>query len=111
MKKISLFISLLISLSVCAEIPCDVYLMGTVNGWQPKEKFKFRKTSDPDVAYLSLSHIEGEFKIANSDWNVINYGGCDYLGDIQTVEVGEYKPVWCASYYRCEGLNDVIIVL
>lgn len=117
MKKLERFVhfvflvAFMIAPSIAkAEIPGDVYLKGTQNGWASDQKYKFQPTSDPDVVYLHIDQLDGEFKIADDDWSVINYGGSGYLGETMEVTTGTYRAVYRAKNFNSSGLKNVTFI-
>lgn len=54
--------------------PCDLYLEGTVNGWNPVSQYQFKYDSTAGVYYLDDVEWVGEYKFVSSDWSY-NWGG------------------------------------
>lgn len=106
-KIVSLLIFTVASVLGCMaqELP-ELYLRGSVNGWDASEQYRFSR--DGNTYTLHLDHFEGNFKIAEADWGGIEYGA-DTPGDNQLNVVAGSYPMKRAGgkNYACEGLDDV----
>lgn len=93
-------------------IDCPVYLRGDVNGWGVSDDYRFRPTSDPDILYLALPKLGGEFKIADKSWTIMNFGGAPYITDkLLDVGIGEYSCVNTGRNFNAEPMEDITLVL
>lgn len=73
MKKSLLMLAAGVALSanVFSADAADLYLRGGVNNWGSADQFE---TTDDDNYTLHLDKLSGEFKIADADWKVYNFG-------------------------------------
>ena len=75
------------------DIPApDLYLRGSMNGWNPSDEYKFKK--EDDGTYTLTTTIVGAttgtlFKIASDDWNS-SYGSTDNENMITVTAGGEF---------------------
>lgn len=100
-----------LSLPVRAGIDRAIYLRGAINNWAAKDIYRFRPTSDPDVVYLCLNHLEGEFKIADTDWSKYNFGGANHVSSEKLkVGPGEYQCVGGGANFLADKLDDITLV-
>lgn len=94
-----------------ASIDCDIYILGEANGWTAKEAYRFKTTANPDVIYLSLPKLSGQFKIADPTWQKYNYGGALYTtSNLCTVGFGTYTCVLTGENFMAETMTDVTLV-
>lgn len=58
-------------------INCPIYLRGSdIGGWAALDEYKFYKVAD-DIYDLKVANLSGLFKIADSTWNLVDYGGTE----------------------------------
>ena len=65
-------------------VDCNVYVRGDINGWGVSENYKFKPTSDEDILYLTLPRMSGEFKIADENWDKMDFGGAPFSAESMT---------------------------
>lgn len=54
-----------------------IYLRGTdLGGWNVMETYKFTDLGN-NIYQLKVNHLSGPFKIADSQWDVVDYGGTE----------------------------------
>ncbi len=99
MKRLSLLaVSMLLT---CTLFAADIFLRGSVNGWGASDDFKFA-TSDNVVYTLEKSFdLFGEFKFADANWGVDNYGSGGGAVELET----PLKLVAGGSNFNC-GSNS-----
>ncbi len=72
-KAATIAVLTLAALSAVAQDYPDIYLRGTVNGWSAEEAYRFSRSGN--VYTISLDNLNGEFKIADSEWQLADFGG------------------------------------
>lgn len=93
-------------------VDCNVYVRGDINGWGVSENYKFKPTSDEDILYLTLPRMSGEFKIADENWDKMDFGGAPFVTDrLMTVGLGVYNCVRKGLNFSAESMTDVALVL
>ena len=57
--------------------PTGIYIRGSMNGWDPLASYEFIGTEDPDVYIIPYVELpaSSEFKVADTDWSMVNLGG------------------------------------
>ena len=55
--------------------PVDCYIRGSMNGWEADAAWQFVWDGTSDYYEITGVELAGEWKIASTDWNTINYGG------------------------------------
>lgn len=84
------------------EAPCDMYLRCGDIGWGYNDDYKFTYAGGGYYT-LTLSSLGGEFKIADTEWGVVNYGSSSVVVEKQPVTL-----VYGGDNCRLEQrLNDV----
>ena len=86
-----------------------IFLMGNLNGWQALADYEFAETSVENQYTLKLGSLEGDFKIATSDWSTIDLGAP--LTGSSTVATGEYDCVRRGGNFKAVAMTNVTITL
>lgn len=90
--------------------PLDIYLRGTMNGWNDLS-LKFEYQTDGTYS-MHLDTLEGEFKIATEDWTTVDYGAPT---DTET-RLKKHEPYFLSKIganikiHNDEVLNDVRVI-
>ena len=103
------FILIAVALSGVAQDYPDLYLRGACNGWSAPEDYKFQRNGN--TYSITLGRLDGEFKIATSDWGGIEYGGASSGNGEITVEAGKNYTMRFANgrNYNCRGIDNVTL--
>ena len=72
-KKQLLLLCLTLVLSLYSFANSGIYLMGTINNWNPLPEWELIDEGN-GVYTLYDKEIKDEFKIASSDWSTHDYG-------------------------------------
>lgn len=46
-----------------------IFLRGSINGWEPKDEYRFVYSGENGVFTLNIPELSGEFKLSDSDWS------------------------------------------
>lgn len=60
-------------------MPTEVYLRGEDTGWGCNEKYRFTLIEGTGIYTLSLPSLKGEFKIADRNFDEVNYGCAPFV--------------------------------
>lgn len=86
-----------------------MYVRGTMTWeWAADESYRFTRTGD--VYTLSLSELDGEFKISDDDWTV-NYGSQNAKidGSFDISDAATVKAIYDTANFNAVGLTDVTL--
>ena len=83
-----------------------IYLRGQVNSWDYQEAYRF--SCDGNSYTLHLDALDGEFKIATSDWSTIDYGA-SYLDDTTISASKTVSARFGGMNFTANNLTDITI--
>lgn len=84
----------------------EIFLRGTQNGWDVSDRF----TQNGDVYTIHLPSLDGDFKVATSDWRTIDLGAPGYDDELRSVDgAGEYYTMVAGPNFVAHGLTNVTI--
>ena len=100
-KKQLLLLCLTLVLSLYSFANSGIYLMGTINNWNPLSEWEFIDEGN-GVYTLYDKEIKDEFKIASSDWSTHDYGA---IGDANIIELNKSLDLMFAGRnINCNGI-------
>lgn len=92
-------------------MPKDVYLRGEITNWSCNENYHFQLIEGTGIYTLSLPLLEGEFKIADLNFDAVDYGCAPFVPG-EKVEVDYDESFLClyrTGNFRAQRLENVIL--